>query len=369
MGVVWLARHEATGQLVALKMPSAPDDPEARASFLREAQHEGMMQHPNIVTMYQYFEHEGQPWIAMEYFELDSVRLLIGRLSDQQCALVLTDVLRGLEHAHHRQVVHRDLKPENLMRSTAGPIKIADFGIARSVDGPLSNRLTDPAMFKGAIPYVAPEVVAGEDAEPSADLYAVGVIAFELFARSVPFAELKLEKIPVAKVTTAAPRLHDLRPDLDRGLCRWVDGLLSREPEKRPAGAADARHQLESIAEAVWGTSWLRTQLPVDDLGPAMDPAPVPPPSRFTGERQLDRCSTRKERLTHAFLRRRNLLVVLVAMTVVLTGAVVTDSLRWPWILCGLLVLSAGLVATTYFDEHEAFLAGRAHPRGSHSQK
>ena len=365
MGVVYLATHELTGQVVALKKPASPDDPEALARFLQEAQHEGMMQHPNCVVMYQYFEHDGEPWIAMEYFELGTVRDLVGALSDEQSVLVLADVLRGLQHAHERNVVHRDLKPENLMRSSAGQIKIADFGISRALEDSPGGPLTDPQMFRGAIPYVAPEVVAGEVAGPAADLYGVGVIAFELLSGSVPFAELPAAKIPVAKVMNPAPKLHDRRPDLSRDLCQWVDGMLSRQPDKRPESAADARHRLVDIAESVWGVSWLRTQLPVKaDPGPIKDPAPARPPSRLVKEAQLDRWSTRQQRITHALTRRSSLVIVVVALAAVLAASAVTDSLQWAWVLGGLAVLVAGLVLTTYFDEHEAFAAGQGarHP-------
>lgn len=365
MGVVYRGRHSVIRtQSVALKKPVIGDDPTVRTRFKDEAELWGKLQHSNIAVMYQYLEHEEDQWIAMEYFELGTVRELIGKeITDQERVVVLRDVLHGLEHAHERGVIHRDLKPENLMRSVDGHVRIADFGIARALDDSAHRRLTAPGMFQGGPAYVPPEVVQGEDAKQAADLYGVGVVAYELLTGRVPFAKLPGMAILVAKVNHPAPPIQDSRPDLSQDLCRWVSSLLQRQPEKRHSSATESLRRLEDISEASWEASWIKATLPTTkDPGPSQDPAPLAPPSRFARETTLAQWSTRGQRAKHALSRRRNLLVMVGALTAVLSGFAVTKSIDWWWTIGGLLALAAGLVITSYFDEREAFFAGRESP-------
>src|SRR3712207_311409 len=134
MAVVYLARQTDLDRFVALKELAAfhATDPQFAHRFLRESRMAGSLSHPNIVTVHDYFEHEGAPFIAMEYLERGSLRPYIGRLNDAQAAGVLEGVLAGLTQGEAQGIVHRDLKPENLMVSSDGRIKITDFGIAKA---------------------------------------------------------------------------------------------------------------------------------------------------------------------------------------------------------------------------------------------
>jgi len=131
--VVYLARQTDLDRSVALKELSAfrAADPAFVERFLRESQLTGSLNHPNIVTVYEYFEHDGTAFIAMEYFERGSLRPLVGELSLAQVVGVLEGLFAGLAHAEKHGIVHRDLKPENVMVSSAGGVKIADFGPSR----------------------------------------------------------------------------------------------------------------------------------------------------------------------------------------------------------------------------------------------
>src|SRR5262249_53951079 len=174
---------------VALKeLPAFHATDKAFASrFLRESRIAGSFSHPNIVTVYDYFEHDGLPYIAMEYVPRGSLRPHIGRLTLAQIGGVLEGLLAALAYAASRGVVHRDLKPENLMLSEEGTVKVADFGIAKAMNDDATKLLTATGTTVGPPAYMAPEQAMGRGVGPSTDLYASGVIAYELLLRQTPF--------------------------------------------------------------------------------------------------------------------------------------------------------------------------------------
>src|SRR4051812_1774681 len=136
MAVVHLAWQNDLQRHVALKELNAlhAEDPSHAQRFLRESRLASALSHPNIVTVHDYFEHDGTPFIAMEYIQRGSLRPFVGQMTVAQIGGVLEGLLAGLAHAEERAIVHRDLKPENLMVTTSGRIKIADFGIAKATN-------------------------------------------------------------------------------------------------------------------------------------------------------------------------------------------------------------------------------------------
>src|SRR5829696_8546933 len=136
MAVVHLARQLDLDRLVALKELAAfhAADPAFARRFVRESRLAGSLVHPNVITVFDYFEHEGTPYIAMEYVDRGSLRPYVGHMSLAQIGGVLEGTLAGLAHAEERRIVHRDLKPENIMVTIEGRVKIADFGIAKATD-------------------------------------------------------------------------------------------------------------------------------------------------------------------------------------------------------------------------------------------
>jgi len=287
MAVVYLADQPDLGRRVALKELSSlhAADPSWARRFVSESRIAGSLGHPNIVTVHDYFEHDGTPYIAMEYMEQGSLRPFVGKLSLGQIGGVLEGLLAGLGHAHARGIVHRDLKPENLMVTGEGGIKIADFGIAKALHAPATAMtLTQAGMTVGTPAYMAPEQAMAKDIGPHTDLYSTGVIAYELLTGTVPFSNTDTPwAILHAHIYDPPPPLRSLDPEIDPAVAAWVEQLLAKEPDDRPRDARDAWHALEDILLAGIGPVWRREArvLARPDQA-ATDGAPTPP---ATGER------------------------------------------------------------------------------------
>jgi Protein kinase domain len=259
--VVYLARQADLDRDVALKELAGfhASDPAFVERFLRESRVAGSLNHPNIVTVHEYFEHEANAFIAMEYFERGSLRPVLADLTLPQVAGLLEGVLAGLGHAHSRGIVHRDLKPENVMVTSNGTVKIADFGVAKVLQDAAGNPLTMSGTTLGTPAYMAPEQALATDVGPAADLYAVGVLAYEMLGGDVPFHGSDVPMaIMLQHLNEPVPPLRLARPDLDPALCAWVERLLAKGPEDRPQSAGDAWDELEEVTIRTAGPRWHR---------------------------------------------------------------------------------------------------------------
>jgi hypothetical protein len=274
--VVYLARQSDLDRLVALKELAGlhAADPAFIERFLRESRLAGSLNHPNVVTVHEYFEHDGVPFIAMEFFERGSLRCVLPTLTLAQTMGVLEGLLGGLSHAEKRGVVHRDLKPENVMVTSSGGVKISDFGIAKALAVEASHRLTLTGSTVGTPAYMAPEQALAREVGPWTDLYAVGVLAYEMLAGDVPFTGSDVPMaIMLQHVSDPVPSLASVRPDLDPTLSRWVERMLAKAAGERPQSAADAWEDLDEIAIRVLGPRWRRemrlTESPRVPVGPS----------------------------------------------------------------------------------------------------
>ncbi len=265
MATVYLARQGDLDRLVALKELSSfrQSDPSFTQRFLRESRLAGSLSHPNIVTVHEYFESDGVPYIAMEYVPGGSLRPHIGHMPLTQVAGVLEGILSALDHAEQRHIVHRDLKPENVMVTAEGRVKLTDFGIAKATGQAYRGSfMTAAGMTVGTPNYMAPEQAMGQDVGPWTDLYSVGVMAFEMFVGEVPFHDTEEPMaVLMRQVKDPIPPPRSLNPDLDPAISDWIERLLVKDPEQRVRAASEAWDQFEEIVLELVGPRWRRAAL------------------------------------------------------------------------------------------------------------
>jgi serine/threonine protein kinase len=263
MAMVYLARQTDLDRFVALKELAAfhASDAAFAQRFLRESRVAGSLSHPNIVTVHDYFEHDGTPYIAMEYVERGSLRPFVGEMSLAQIGGVLEGLLAGLAQAEQHGIVHRDLKPENLMVTSDGRIKIADFGIAKATNQLQTGAfLTATGTTVGTPTYMAPEQAMAQDIGPWTDLYSVGCMAFEMFTGKVPFHDSDAPMaILLRHVNEPIPPVKSVDDSIDSGLSDWVERLLVKDPKARTQSANEAWDDFEELIIGLLGPRWRRS--------------------------------------------------------------------------------------------------------------
>src|SRR3954469_2369035 len=244
MATVYEANQPALDRRVPLKrLDLRVDDASQLDRFIQESRLAASFDHPNIVTVYDFFECDGVPYIAMEYLPRGSLRECVGELAPEQVFGVLEGMLAALAHAEHHGVAHRDLKPENVLITRGGAVKIADFGIAKAYTQ-ATSAFTATGVAVGTPTYMAPEQALAQQVGPYTDLYALGVMAYEMLSGGPPFAGGDSPMSMMYKhVSEPPPRLENADPRL----ADWVARLLEKAPEARPAGAAAAWSELEEV--------------------------------------------------------------------------------------------------------------------------
>jgi len=287
MAMVYLARQTDLDRFVALKELGAfhASDPSFAQRFLRESRVAGSLSHPNIVTVHDYFEHDGTPYIAMEYVERGSLRPYVGRMTLAQIGGVLEGLLAGLTHAETQGIVHRDLKPENLMVTADGRVKIADFGIAKATTKMQTGAfLTATGTTVGTPTYMAPEQAMAQDIGPWTDLYSVGCMAFELFTGKVPFHDSDAPMaILLRHVNEPIPPVKSIVPEVDQRISDWIEQLLVKDPTQRTQNANDAWDEFEEILLSLLGPRWRREARLVEKAAERDDGSKPLTPAPFQG--------------------------------------------------------------------------------------
>ena len=232
MGALFLALDPAIDRLVAIKVLRV-DNPDVRERFQREARLAARLQHPNIVTVYDVGEHDGQPFIAMEYIPGETLAELIRRrapLDTRQRVEMVIEICSGLAFAHKHGIVHRDIKPANLILSRDSNIlKILDFGIARAGE----SGLTQVGMVIGTPNYMSPEQVRGDAIDHRSDIFAVGLVLYELLVYRQAF-EAETQPAVLMKILSDQPApLAMLDPLVDAGTATVVYKALAKNPADR----------------------------------------------------------------------------------------------------------------------------------------
>ena len=255
MGTVWRAYDSVIRRYVALKLLSrAGRTADARDRFLREARAAGALQHPNIVTIYDLGESDGQLFIAMELVDGRDLSTLVARsepLALERKLDIVIEVLQGLSYAHERGVIHRDIKPSNVRVASDGSVKIMDFGIARLQ----SADATGSGAIVGTPTYMAPEQITNGAITPATDVFAVGCLLYELLAYHKPFVGETVHGVLYQVLTTDPKPLRIMAPSIPAALERVVGKAMNKVPEERYETARQMQSALFSIRVALSGAS------------------------------------------------------------------------------------------------------------------
>ena len=252
MGAVYLAKQEDVGRTVALKVVHAGRSARAARRFQREAQALGRLRHPNLVEVHAATAEGEWGFLAMSYIDGESLADLAARgpLPPFEAARIVRDAASGLAHAHARGVVHRDLKPANILLDREGTVRVVDFGVARLLDlDSADQRATMTGELVGTPAYAAPEQVTSDSASigPHTDVFALGVILYELLTGRRPFEGENLAQLAASLIAGRSPLPSTLRPDVPRGLDAVCMQALSASPLDRQASAEVLAGQLDGV--------------------------------------------------------------------------------------------------------------------------
>ncbi len=334
MGTVYRATDTLLQRPVALKMLHTHllRDTTFFERFRNEAVLSARLNHPNVATLYNFIKDQQDNFMIMELVDGSTLEQLLrkqGHFSVENAIRVVLQALEGLSHAHRKGILHRDIKPANLMLTKEGSVKLMDFGIARLVG---SERLTRMNRVMGTLEYMAPELLDGGDPSEQSDLYAVGVLLYELLSGKMPFVAgtdstlithiLNHKPIPIREHLSTIPK----------GLEDILEKLLNKKPEKRFAHASELRQALVSLVTPGL-LDWDQFQAPprvapTRQLTHTQD-KPRPEPTRLAGvPAELD-SSARWKNLKGNLLTQEGLILmgaILIALTIVVTGFWMSDT-------------------------------------------
>jgi eukaryotic-like serine/threonine-protein kinase len=332
MSTVHLAFDQRLERSVAVKLLAEhlAEDPTFVSRFQREAQAAARLVHPNVVQVFDsgLDEHTGQHFIVMEYIEGQSCAEILrdfGWVDVEEAVSIVEQACEGLHYAHRNGVVHRDVKPGNLLRAREGEVKLADFGIAKATE---QSSITQVGSVLGTAAYLAPEQARGEEAGPAADLYALGVVAYQLISGRLPYEAASLTELALKQQREEPPTLDTLVAAVNPELADAVAIALALDPRDRyrsaremgraiaeaqdgiaPAGGTPAQHATEATTVLAAGATKGRGRsAPREGTSTPRQPRPGPAPQ-----------SARAPLATPAAPRRkglRRLLGVLVALLV-----------------------------------------------------
>ena len=305
-GRVYRAYDPSMGRAVAIKVVTSDGDPQLLDRFRAEAAVHGKLQHKNIVTIYDYGEQNGSPYIVMELLEGENLQTLIQtkrNLTLLEKMRMMYQVAEGLYYAHQNGVVHRDVKPANLMLLPGGLVKIMDFGIARLVDA-VSSRRTRGGDLIGTTLYMAPEQFRGSDADIQSDVFAYGVIYYELLSGVHPFQAADVSAIIYRIMSVDPLALREVAPECPEALEVLVHKALAKDRAHRYIGLDDAFLDADPIMsglrrdEAVRLLSQVSTLVTSGDFDQAH--------SRLKHALELDPSNTEARRLRETLQGERN---------------------------------------------------------------
>jgi serine/threonine-protein kinase len=236
MAIVYKARQESLDRIVAIKeldLTRTSSDPKARERFQLEARAAASLDHPSIITVHDFWEKARKAYIAMEFvdgLELKDALNLLGAVDHVTTVRISIELCHALSYAHERGIIHRDIKPGNVMLSSAGHVKLADFGIVL-VTG--AADLTTTGQVIGTPSYMSPEQIRGEHLGPASDIFSLGVLMYEMVTGVKPFQGPSDVAVTHAIMHSRPVRIRRLAPAIPKGLSRVIMKCLRKKPRRR----------------------------------------------------------------------------------------------------------------------------------------
>ena len=249
MSTVYRAFDPTLERWVAIKLMhrDISEDPDQLERFRREARAVARLSHPHVVTVIDFGEDDGTPYIVLEYVEGETLKERIkrmGRLPVAEAVAYAIEIGRALSCAHSELLVHRDVKPQNVLIDMDGRAKVTDFGIARSLE---AHGLTATGRVLGTTDYVSPEQALGKEVTEQSDVYSLGIVLFEMLIGEVPFKADSQVAVAMKHVREPMPDVQRRRPEVSASLAAVLEHATSKETANRYATADDVVHDLEEV--------------------------------------------------------------------------------------------------------------------------
>ncbi len=249
MSTVYRAFDPTLERWVAIKLMHSDisQDADQLERFRREARAVARLSHPHVVTVIDFGEDDGTPYIVLEYVEGETLKDRIkrlGRLPVDEAVAYAIEIARALSCAHAELLVHRDVKPQNVLIDMDGRGKVTDFGIARSLE---AHGLTATGRVLGTTDYVAPEQALGKEVTEQSDVYSLGVVLYEMLTGEVPFKAESQVAVAMKHVREPMPDVQRRRPEVSASLAAVLEHATAKETANRYATADDMAHHLEEV--------------------------------------------------------------------------------------------------------------------------
>ena len=255
MATIYRAMDHRFGREVAVKILREvySSDPKFVTRFQREARAASALQHPNIVQVFDYGQSAENYYIVMEFVEGVDLRRYLKRhgiLTSERAIEIARDVALGLGAAHRRGIVHRDVKPQNILLNDEGLVKLTDFGIASMYKDAGAERLTTTGMTLGTVQYYAPEQAQGEVVTPAADVYALGIVIYEMLTGRTPFDGDTPVAVAMRHIQDAPESPSSINPRIPQALDRLIMRCLEKDPRDRFADGDALAAALENLGRS-----------------------------------------------------------------------------------------------------------------------